>query len=255
MREIVSTQNNLIKNLKKLQKKKGRAEQGCYLLEGEHLVEEGLKQGDLIKTVLVTKAFFDSHSSLHDLLSKVECYIVTLEIIKSLATVPAPQGIIGVAKIPEKPTKLNFDQPLLLLDNVQDPGNVGTMIRTADAAGFGTVVLGEGSVDLYNDKVLRSMQGSHFHLTVIEQELSQLIKELHVSGLSVYGTELNPEAVPYTELPKSKCFALVMGNEGQGVSSDILNLTTKNTYIPITGKAESLNVAIAAGILMFQLKG
>lgn len=254
MKEILSLQNNLIKDLKKLLKKKGRHEQGCYLLEGEHLVEEGLKQSGVMKKVLVTQEFLDKRPAFHQQLTNIETYLVTPEIIKALGHVPTPQGVIGVAMMPELSLDLVLDKPVLLLDNVQDPGNVGTMIRTADAAGFGTVIFGEGSVDIYNDKVLRSMQGSHFHVSVREEPLPETIAQIKNHGMPVYGTELNPEAVVYTDLPQAKRFALVMGNEGQGVSSKVLAMTTQNTYIPIVGQAESLNVAVAAGILMFGLK-
>ncbi|WP_312730705.1 RNA methyltransferase [Enterococcus sp.] len=139
----------------------------------------------------------------------------------------------------------------LILDNVQDPGNVGTMIRTADAAGFSGVFLGEGTADLYSTKVLRSMQGSNYHLQILEGAIPPFLQQLRSAGVAIYGTELNKEAVPYTELPKQQTAAFILGNEGQGVHPELLALTDKNVYIPIYGQAESLNVAIAAGILMY----
>lgn len=178
---------------------------------------------------------------------------MTDEIIKSLSMVPAPQGVIAVVEIPKASQEPALTCPILILDNVQDPGNLGTMIRTADAANFKTVILGAGTVDSYNDKVLRSMQGSQFHLNIIEADLSQIIPTLRSQGVTVYGTELNPKAVSYRELPRNSEIALMMGNEGQGVAPELLQLTDANVYIPITGKAESLNVAVAAGVLMFAL--
>lgn len=128
------------------------------------------------------------------------------------------------------------------------------MIRTADAAGLSGVILGEGSSDIYNSKVLRAMQGSNYHLPVIRKSLEDIIDNFKERGIPIYGTELNPEAISYTNVSKVKEYALIMGNEGKGVSQKLLEKTDQNIYIPIKGKAESLNVAIAAGILMYHLE-
>ncbi|QIL46445.1 RNA methyltransferase [Vagococcus coleopterorum] len=253
MNEITSSQNNYIKSLKKLTKKKERTSQGRYLLDGEHLVGEALKSGTEIEAILYSREFLENHSNL-SISDNVETYLLSNEIMKQLSFVPAPQGIMAVVKLPTNKVELKTNQPILVLDNVQDPGNVGTMIRTADAAGFGTVFLGEGTADIYNDKVLRSMQGSHFHIDVIEGTILELMSTLSEKNIPVYGTELNPQAVCYREIKPMEQFALVMGNEGQGVGAEILAQTTKNVYIPIVGEAESLNVAVAAGVLMFALK-
>jgi len=140
-----------------------------------------------------------------------------------------------------------------LLDHVQDPGNVGTLIRTADAAGFSGVILGEGSADIYSTKVLRSMQGSHFHLPVVSANLFEVIDQLKKEKVPVYGTELNPAAITYTSIPESASVALILGNEGQGVQKELLTQTDQNVYIPLYGAAESLNVGVAGGILMYHI--
>ncbi|CAM3314926.1 TrmH family RNA methyltransferase [Vagococcus fessus] len=253
MKEITSTKNAYIKELKKLDKKKYRDETNRYIVEGEHLVQEAIKAGASIESVLYT----ETGQTLFEAMSKVvstveEEYIVTEEVMKTLSSVPAPQGIMAVVR-KEKEEEIPKSGTFLLLDGVQDPGNVGTMIRTADAAGIKTVILGEGTTDIYNAKVLRSMQGSHFHVTVRQAVLTEVIAEMKETNIPVYGTELNPEAVSYRTVEKTSEFALVMGNEGQGVSEEVLALTDKKLYIPIVGQAESLNVAIAAGILMFSL--
>ena len=140
-----------------------------------------------------------------------------------------------------------------MLDHVQDPGNVGTLIRTADAAGFSGVILGEGSADIYSTKVLRSMQGSHFHLPVVSANLFEVIDQLKKEKVPVYGTELNPAAITYTSIPESASVALILGNEGQGVQKELLTQTDQNVYIPLYGAAESLNVGVAGGILMYHI--
>lgn len=140
---------------------------------------------------------------------------------------------------------------LLLVDAVQDPGNIGTMIRTADAAGIDAVVLGKGSADAYNPKTLRSAQGSHFHIPIIRGDLADWIEDLQDREVKVYGTALQ-EAVVYTEVETSGSFALIVGNEGSGIHPQLLAKTDQNVIIPILGQAESLNVAVATGILLYQ---
>ncbi|MCU1947389.1 RNA methyltransferase [Enterococcus faecium] len=139
----------------------------------------------------------------------------------------------------------------LLLDNVQDPGNVGTMIRTADAFGMAGVLLGKGTADIYSTKVLRSMQGSNYHLPVLQKDLAEVIPVMKGKGFTVYGTELNEEAHALDKVEKTEDFAIIMGNEGQGVSQEILSSTDQNVYIPMKGNAESLNVGVAAGIVLY----
>ena len=145
------------------------------------------------------------------------------------------------------------DGAWLLLDKIQDPGNVGTLVRTADAAGFKGVVFGEGTADAYSPKVVRAMQGSQFHLEVLTGDLVEWTDALTANNLSVYGSQLNEAARSYREIESSTQFALIVGNEGQGMSDELAVKTTANLYIPIQGQAESLNVAIAGGILMFSL--
>ncbi len=254
MIEVSSTKNNFVKELKKLSKKKYRQEQGHYLIEGLHLIEEALRSKANVTTIIMTHQGQELLTELPLTSDKRAYYLLSDDVFKSVSDVPAPQGIMALIKLEQVNSLKNLSGRLLLLDNVQDPGNVGTMIRTADAAGYAGVVLGEGCADIYNPKVLRSMQGSHFHVTIVEANLAAIIFELKEKGMGIYGTELNPEAIDYRLLKCAADFALIMGNEGQGVSSQLLQLTDKNVYIPIIGQAESLNVAVAAGILMFSLQ-
>lgn len=254
MLEITSTKNSYIKELKKLEKKKHRDASQCYLIEGEHLVSEALKHEANLETILITASGKDLLEKLPTFSEDINVYLVTEEVFKVISSVPAPQGIMAVVRQATDEVMTKTTGPYLLLDNVQDPGNVGTMIRTADAAGFGTVILGEGCADIYSSKVLRSMQGSQFHVTLIQSDLMVAMMALKEKHVPIYGTELNPEAISYRDVVVESDYALVMGNEGQGVSKEILSHTQQNIYIPIEGQAESLNVAIAAGILMFALR-
>ena len=251
MKEIQSSKNTLIKETKKLQQKKYRQQTQSYLLEGFHLIQEAKAAKVAFKEVFISQRGLNEWSEWIEE-NLTDYYVVSDEVLKTLASQPTPQGIIAVAEMP-KDEENDFSGAWLLLDNVQDPGNVGTMIRTADAAGFTGVVLGQGSADLYNPKTLRSTQGSLYHLTVKSGELTEIIPQFQKVGHPVLGTALDKEANNYLAAEKMSDFALVMGNEGQGVSPEVLAMTDQNLYITIKGQAESLNVAIAAGILMFQL--
>lgn len=251
METILSVKNERVKNWKKLQTKKGREKAGAYLIEGFHLIDEAVKNQATILEVMISE---DAKKIESPFLSEELMILVSQEVSKQLSETQTTQGIFAIVKKNTVPQVPILEKPYLFLDNVQDPGNLGTMIRTADAAGFGGVVLGKGSVDLYNNKVVRSMQGSHFHLPIFQGDLTEWFELFQQAGLAVYGTELNELAVSYRDILPESIFAVVMGNEGNGLDKELLKKTTKNVYIPITGQAESLNVAVAAGILMFALK-
>ncbi|WP_348922975.1 TrmH family RNA methyltransferase [Enterococcus rotai] len=254
MKEILSTKNTMIKELKKLHKKKYREEKRQYMIEGFHLIEEAVKVGAEIDWILFNQRGKTEWTDWLEQQPDELLIYVSEEVLVSLSELPTPQGLIAIVKMPDDEEKIEFTGGWLLLDNVQDPGNVGTMIRTADAAGLSGVVLGEGSSDIYSTKVLRAMQGSNYHLPVIRKPLAGIIARFKEAKVPVYGTELNREAVSYQKITNSTDYALIMGNEGQGVASEFLAMTNQNIYIPIKGAAESLNVAIAAGILMYHLE-
>lgn len=246
---IQSAKNEKVKQWKKLRTKKERDKTGLFLVEGEHLVYEA-KEADAIVEVIVTEQYYPKLAKSR--FSEDQIFMIASSLEKQLSETETPQGIFAVCK-------QEMDQEVkgtrfLLLDAVQDPGNVGTMIRTADAAGFDAVVLGHGSVDPYNSKVLRAAQGSHFHLPIIRGHLDEWIDRLKEMNISVYGTALQ-NAVSMYEAKLDSKFALLVGNEGQGVSEELLQKTTQNLYIPIFGKSESLNVSVAAGIFMYYLRG
>ena len=139
---------------------------------------------------------------------------------------------------------------LLLIDSVQDPGNVGTMIRTADAAGMDAVILGKGTADPYSPKTVRSAQGSHFNIPIVRGDLIEWVEKSKAQGIRVLGTGLK-DAVNHFEVETQSEFALIVGNEGSGVNPELLAMTDATVMIPLYGKAESLNVAVATGILLY----
>ena len=198
--EITSVQNNMIKETKKLLKNKYRQLTGLYMIEGEHLVVEAVQEGQTLEKLFVTEAFIHD-KELNDMFAQAkESYLVSEAVLKSMSSLPTPQGIMAVLQQNESTLDFPLDGPLLLLDNVQDPGNVGTMIRTADAAGYAGVVLGIGCADLYSNKVQRSLQGSHFHLPIIQDNLETLIPMLQDKQVEVYATALDKQAKPYRDV-------------------------------------------------------
>ncbi|THE14708.1 RNA methyltransferase [Bacillus timonensis] len=249
MKRIESNKNPQIKQWKKLHTKKERDKTGTFMIEGFHLVEEALKSDVIIRELIICEAV-DIPSSWN--VDNLSFTIVTEKIMQEISDTDTSQGVAAICEQYSVKEGGQFTR-LLLVDAVQDPGNLGTMIRTADAAGMDAVIIGEGSVDVYNSKVVRSTQGSIFHLPIVKENLHETIDRLKQKGIKVYGTSLK-NAVDYKQAPVEDSFALIVGNEGNGVQAEILEKTDQNLYIPIYGKSESLNVAVAAGILLYHLR-
>jgi RNA methyltransferase, TrmH family len=249
MNRIESPKNNKIKEWKKLFTKKGREEFKKFLLEGPHLIDEALKKKIHITDIIVSDGY--QLPEIWDL-TNINTWFVSERVMKELANTQQPQGIIAVSPLLNSQLEINTNGKYVLLDGVQDPGNLGTIIRTADSAGFDGVILGEGTVDLYNSKVIRSTQGSLFHLPVVTGDLGEWLEILNQKKIPVFGTALKG-ATSFYEVEREEGLAIILGNEGNGVQPKFLNQTTQNVYIPIYGQAESLNVAIAAGILFYGL--
>ena len=239
---ITSLDNDNVKKWKKLCKKKYRDEFGIYLVEGEHLVEEAYKSGVLDKVIVL-----DGESYSYD-----NIIYVSYEVMKAISSLDTPNRIMGVCK--KKESSELVGKKYLLLDGVQDPGNLGTIVRSAVAFNIDTIVLSDDTVDLYNPKVLRSTQGMIFHTNIIECDLVDVISKLNDKNITVYGTDVNNgiDARELSSLDKTS-FALVMGNEGNGVRKEIKELCDKNLYINMNENVESLNVGVATSILLYEL--
>lgn len=243
MEVIRSKTNSVVKETKKLHLKKHR--KSSYLIEGWHLLEEAEKSGAVIEHVFVLEEFADRVSHF----SPVK--VVTREILMDLADSQTPQGVVAQIAMSEQVLPEILTGKFLFLEDVQDPGNVGTIIRTADAAGYDGVFLSSKSADLYNLKVLRSMQGSHFHLPAYRAETADLLTYFKEQGLTMLATTLSKNSVSYKKVSPPDSFVLIMGNEGQGISSMVAEQADQLVHIDMPGQAESLNVAVAAGILLF----
>ncbi|QYA47815.1 TrmH family RNA methyltransferase [Nosocomiicoccus ampullae] len=233
---ITSKDNKRIKAVRKLLTKKGRLKANQFLIEGEHLIEEALKwNANILELFVLENSEFNFD---------LKTTVVTKDVMKSLSTLVTPPGIIAVV---EMNTQTIDSNRILALDGVQDPGNLGTLIRTADAFNFKRILIGKDTVDPYSDKVLRSSQGSHFHVSIEDTDLIEAINDF--DGI-VLTTDLQGELLNKNKITGP--LMIVLGNEGQGVSDDVLSHANYKVKIDMPGHAESLNVSVAGGILMHQ---
>ena len=237
---IRSTSNNTIKTLIKLKQKKYRDEFGSYLIEGEHLVEEAIKAKQ-VECLISTK----------EIKSDLPVIIVSNEVMKKISFTKSPQSIMAKCKI-KKEKKLVDGKRYLILDDLQDPGNIGTLIRTALAFSIDQIILSNNCVDLYNDKLLRSMQGANFHINCIYDDLKTVISTLKKNNVKIIGSALE-NGQDIKEIEISEKMAFIVGNEGNGMNKDILLKCDNIGYISID-TIESLNVAIAGSIMMYHFR-
>lgn len=238
---ITSPQNETMKSLMKLKQKKYRDETNTFLVEGFHLVEEARKYHKVLKIITTLNETYDE-----------ETIHVSDNVMNKLTFTKTPQPIMALCQKNNSNVICENGKRYLLLDRVQDPGNVGTIMRTALAFGYDQIIMSPDCVDLYNDKVIRSTQGALFQMSVCVMELNEAILKLHKQDVEVYGTCLQNASSIDTYQTKEK-MAFVMGNEGQGVSQDILDLCDNLVYIPIQS-IESLNVGVAAAITMYHFR-
>lgn len=260
--KITSAQNSQYKEWKKLRQKKYRNQRKEYLIEGIKMLEEAVHWENSFKTILYSSKLFEVNGgkNLYQKLIAKDVPLFELEhmLLKELCFTENPQGIMAILKQSSHFLEDIIDKnhsSIVVLENLQDPGNLGTIIRTADAAGFDAILLSEDCVDLYNDKVLRATMGSIFHLPIIEGiRLVKVIPNLIQNGYQVVGSSLYTNRY-YHKVEYSMKKALVIGNEAHGISQSVEKLCTDLVKIPIIGNAESLNAAIAAGILMYKMQG
>ena len=236
---IESINNEQIKEIRKLNDKKYRDESNLFLVEGDHLVKEAYKTGCLKKLILTEDTYdFD-----------VEKLLVTDKVINSISELNNTK-VIGVCSKLSK--NLDLSKNVLILDGVQDPGNLGTIIRSCVAFNINNLVLSETSVDLYNSKVIRSTQGMIFNINIIRDDLKNTIKLLKDNDYIIYGTNVI-NGIDVKDVKKDKKYAIILGNEGNGISNEINALVDKNIYIKMNEKCESLNVAVSGSIILYEL--
>ena len=236
---IASLNNSKVKACSKLKEKKFRDEENSFLIEGDHLVECALNYG-VVKEIITTDENYK--------IPHIPVYYVTSSVMKKLSNQVTGTNIIAVCqKIPERQIQGN----VCLLDNIQDPGNLGTIIRSAKAFGIDTLVLSLDTVDLYNDKVIRASEGLLFGLNIIKSDLKTIIKKLKENNYKIYGTNCK-EGLELKKVNFAPLSAIIIGNEGRGMGHDLISLCDEMIHIKIDG--ESLNAAVAASIIFYEVK-
>lgn len=253
--ELTGLQNPLVKAAAELKQKKYRQQRGEFLAEGLRTVEEAVAfkaAQQIFYTATEDERTLQLLEQAAFMQLKLTC--VSEAVMKKIADTETPQGIIAVCRMQEQPLEqlLASGKLLLVLDRVGDPGNIGTMLRTADAAGVGGIILLKGTADIYAPKTVRSSMGSLFHVPVLSGVAEQeFIDNAKKAGYQLLVTALDGADNLYQADLKGR-LAFVMGNEAGGVSASLLKQADKRVFIPMRGKAESLNVAMAAGIVMFE---
>ncbi len=245
--KITSTSNERIKFLKTLKSKKGRAESGTYLIEGKRAVLDALNHSVKFKCLIIEEG---SEFSI-----KTDCDILTVprHIIEALSETSSPEGIIAEAIMPDLSFDINKVSGLtVFLDRLQDAGNVGTIIRTCDALGAGAVVLSKECCELFNPKTIRATMGSIFNIDVmIADDSIETLNKIKNAGYTLYSAALQGEDFNKLNDLNSDKSCVIIGNEGNGISDEILSFSDKIVTLKMRGGAESLNASIAAGILIY----
>ena len=258
MIEITSMKNPMIKEIKSLYRKKERMKSKSFIIEGIKIIEEAIDHSYPIKNIIYTDKLMDTKGGpefYQTIRDREELIYVGDNIFKEISDTENPQGVLAIAKFQfEDLDKLKDKEnpALIFLDRLQDPGNMGTIIRTADAFNFDGLIITDGSVDPYNPKVVRATMGSIFRLPIyyIEDSLRGLNK-LKENRLRIISTSLEG-SLPIYDIDYSGGFVLVIGNESTGVSDEIFSLSDRLIRIPMPGKAESLNAGVAASIIMYE---
>lgn len=240
---ITSLDNDRIKGYIKLKERKYRKKTNTFIVEGMHSVLEAYKKGMVVELILKEDI---------SLPLDVPYVYVTEEIIKKISDAVSPPDVLALCKMANDNVILG--EKLLLLDGIQDPGNLGTIIRSAVAFNVDTICLSPDTVDIYNPKVLRSTQGMIFHTNIIIKRLNDVISMLKEKEIPIYGTRVDYGIDVSTLREKDrKKYALVMGNEGNGVSEEILDMCDEYIYISMNPDVESLNVGVASSIILYEL--
>ncbi len=236
---IESKENKKIKYVNKLRHLKFMEKEKKFIIEGKHLVMEAKKEGVLLET-------FSTDDTSYGVLNNV----VSDEIMKYISTLPSFTSVLGVCKYLEE--KTNLGDKIIILDNVQDPGNLGTIIRSAKAFNIDTIVLSNNCVSKYNEKVIRATQGMLFKVNVIKKNLKEIIDYLYNNDYKVYATNPN-EGTLINDVNLNGKVAIIMGNEGVGISSYVKQNVKNHIMIKMNDDCESLNVSVATSIIMYEM--
>ena len=253
---ITSKDNETIKHIKKLKEKKYREEYKEFIVEGIKMIEEAINENAKIKSIIICDDCKNTCCIPNELMyeiAKFDCIYVSEKVFSYITDVINPQGIMAIIQKPETTENaIDFEEDnFLVLDNIQDPGNMGTILRTADSLNFKQIIVSKDTADIYNPKVVRSTMGAIFRIkVVVSNNLVKTIKEMKKHKIKVYATDLRTDKSIYdVDYKKS---AIVIGNEANGVSEEVLNEATTRIKIPMSGKTESLNAAVATSVILYE---
>lgn len=255
MQTITSKDNELIKHIRKLKDKKYRDESNEYVVEGVKLVEEAVKENAKIKQIIVcedTTRTYEIPTHIMLEIAKYECISISDKIFNIITQVTNPQGIMAIIEKNAQDAQIDYSQDIIVvLDDVQDPGNLGTILRTVDSIGLNQIIVSKGTADAFNSKVVRSTMGAIFRIKIIEVEnLAQAIKEMRKHHFKLMVTSLQTKNSIY-DIDFNKKI-IVIGNEANGVSKEIQDMADEKAKIPMLGRTESLNASVAAGVVMYE---
>lgn len=255
MQIITSKDNELIKEIKKLKEKKYRDQENKFIVEGIKMVKEAIAEKRKIDTIVICEDCegiqVDGQETMYEI-AKQNCIYVTKKVFSTITDVMAPQGILAVIKKEAEEESINYNEDIIVvLDGIQDPGNLGTIIRTVDSVGLTQLIVSKETVDAYNPKVVRSTMGAIYRVKVIEAvSLEETLKMIKKHKFEVMATSLEEAESIYDVEYKKK--VIVIGNEANGVSSQILEMADKKIKIPMRGKTESLNASVATAVILYE---
>ncbi len=255
MQVITSKDNEVIKNIRKLKDKKYREIENKYIVEGIKLIEEAVEENAKIDTIVVCEDCVENNLIEQKLMyeiAKYNCIYVSEKVFGAVTEVTNPQGILAVVEKDNKEDAIDYDQDVIVvLDGIQDPGNLGTILRTADSVGLKQIIISKETADAYNPKVVRSTMGAIFRVKVIiAEDLVKTLKEIKKHKFKVVATSLKTEDSIYDVEYDKK--VIVIGNEANGVSNEILDMADIKAKIPMLGKTESLNASVATSVILYE---
>lgn len=255
MQIISSKDNETVKNVRKLKEKKYRDIENSFIIEGIKLVEEAIEENATIKLIVICEECINDGTISKELLYKIakyECIYVTEKLIDLLTDVKTPQGILAVIEKKNSSNDIDYSQDIIIaLDGIQDPGNLGTILRTVDSANLKQIIISKNSSDSYNPKVVRSTMGAIFRVNIIETDnLVETLKQVQNNKFDIVVTALDTKNSIYDVDYKNT--VIVIGNEANGVSKEIQDIADKKVKIPMLGKTESLNASVATGIMIYE---
>ena len=256
MNVISSKDNEIVKSVKKLKEKKYRDLENAYIVEGIKMVREAIEEKALIRQIIICDDCEKSDSIPKELMyeiAKYDCIYVTSKVFKYISEVQTPQGVLAVIEKNNGDLDINYNEDIIVaLDDIQDPGNLGTILRTVDSVGLTQILVSKGTADCYNPKVVRSSMGAIYRVKVIEcEDLLETLKEVKKNKFKVLVTSLGDNSKNIYDMKYNKK-VLVIGNEANGVEERIMNIADEKIKIPMLGRTESLNAAVATGIVLYE---